>query len=467
MLYFTPAAYFNRKAIAMPSLYPAGGAASGHFGKTARDADKRKIDVFFKRATLFTCFGFKVKADLSWLFLSLLIYWMLATNTFPHLIPNQGTDVYQLMAIITLALLMVSIIAHEVAHAIIAEYYHMPIESITLFIFGGVAEMKGEPSHPKGEFLMALAGPAMSALLGGLFYGAYQTYMFYKPYDAAAEVLHFLGMLNILIAGFNMIPAFPLDGGRALRAAIWQYKGNLVLATRIASSLGAAFAYLLLGYALWMILKYSDVVSGLWTGLMGLFLHAAGGYNVRQTESRSLLGGEQVARFMHSQVVSIPPDLTVNELVDQYVYKHYQKVFPVVENGKLSGIVTLQSLLSLDRHKWHWLHAGSVMERPGDENTITPEANAYDALDLMQKTRAGDADRHGQGTAVPGRHQFPRPCSLSVDQHENRPQQTGHGKPQGLGSGPIDPLFRRGINNEGDCLLPHRKKCAGKKGRIL
>lgn len=385
----SPVTYFNRKGLALPSPYTApfrknkSRDPSGR--RKAKAAPQRESNVFFKRATLFTCFGFKVKADLSWVFLSVLIYWMLATNTFPRLIPNQGIDVYQIMALATLALLMVSIIAHEVAHAVIAEYYNMPIESITLFIFGGVAEMRGEPSHPKGEFLMALAGPAMSALMGGLFYGAYQTYMFYKPYDAIAEVLHFLGLLNLLIAVFNVIPAFPLDGGRALRAVIWQYKGNLVLATRIASSLGAAFAYLLLGYALWMILKYSDVVSGLWTGLMGLFLHAAGGYNVRQTENRTLLGTEKVARFMHNQIITITPDLTINELVDQYVYKHYQKAFPVVENGRLAGVVTLQALLSLDRHKWHWLHVGSVMERPGEENTIAIDANAYDALDLMQK----------------------------------------------------------------------------------
>lgn len=340
--------------------------------------------MFFKRATLFTCFGFKVKADLSWVFLSALIYWMLGTHTFPNQMPGLGEDIYPLMSISALALLMVSIIAHEVAHAIIAEHYQMPIESITLFVFGGVAEMKGDPSHPKGEFLMALAGPAMSALLAGLFYGAYQTYLMYADPDAISEVLHFVGLLNLLIALFNIIPAFPLDGGRALRAVIWKYKNNLVLATRIASSLGAVFAYALLGFAVWQILKHNDVMGGMWTGIMALFLHAAGGYNVRQTESRTLLGTEKVARFLHNQIITITPDLTINELVDQYVYKHYQKAFPVVDNGKLVGVITLQALLSLDRHKWHWLHVASVMEQPSADNTIALDASAYDALDKMQ-----------------------------------------------------------------------------------
>ena len=340
--------------------------------------------MFFKRATLFTCFGFKVKADLSWVFLSVLIYWMLGTHTFPQQLPGLDKDVYPLMSIAALVLLMVSIIAHEVAHAIIAEHYQMPIESITLFVFGGVAEMKGDPSHPKGEFLMALAGPAMSALLAGLFYGAYHTYLMYADHDAISAVLHFVGLLNLLIALFNIVPAFPLDGGRALRAVIWKYKNNLVLATRIASSLGAVFAYALLGYAVWLILKHNDVMGGMWTGIMALFLHAAGGYNVRQTENRTLLGAEKVARFMHNQVITITPDLTINELVDQYVYKHYQKAFPVVDNGKLVGVITLQALLSLDRHKWHWLHVASVMEVPSADNTVTLDSSAYDALDKMQ-----------------------------------------------------------------------------------
>jgi Zn-dependent protease/predicted transcriptional regulator len=341
--------------------------------------------VLFKRTTLFTCFGFKIKADLSWLFLSVLIYWMLGTHTYPQIIHGQSPDTYSIMAMVTLIFLMVSIIAHEIAHAIVAEHYHMPIESITLFIFGGVAEMKGDPSHPKGEFLMALAGPAMSALLAGIFYGANLTYLFYEPNGPTAEVLHFLGVLNLLIAIFNIIPAFPLDGGRALRAVIWKYNGNLVLATRIASSLGVAFAYFLIGYALWIIMKYSDVMSGMWTGIMGLFLHAACGYNVRQTEQRSLLGIEKVSRFMHSQIVTITPDLGINELIDQYLYKHYQKAFPVIENGQLAGIVTLQALLSLDRSKWQWRHVRSVMERPGEENTVAFDASAYEAFDTMQK----------------------------------------------------------------------------------
>lgn len=341
--------------------------------------------MFFKRATIFHFFGFPIKADLSWVFLSALIFWTLATNTYPRQMSGLGPEIYQMMAMATLLGLIASILAHEIAHAIIAEYYNMPIESITLFIFGGVAEMRGEPSHPKGEFLMALAGPLMSALFGLFFIALNALYSLYFTNPAPAIVLEYLGIINFMIAGFNMIPAFPLDGGRALRAVIWQRKKNLVLATRVASDLGAMFAYALLVYACWKIVKYDDMVAGMWIGIMGLFLHGAGSYAVRQTESRSLLGQEDVTRFLQSQVAIVSPDLTINTLVDQYVYKHYQKVFPVVDKEALVGVVTLQTLLSLDRHKWHWLHVASIMERPDATNTIAHDYNAADALDLMHR----------------------------------------------------------------------------------
>lgn len=341
--------------------------------------------MFLKRVTLFRCFGFDVKADGSWLFLSVLIVWALSTNVFPHSYPGHSIDTYRLMAMVTLGGLILSIIAHEVAHAVIAEYYHMPIAGITLFIFGGVAEMKGEPSHPKGEFLMALAGPAMSGLLGLFFLAIEQLHELHLGHGPVPQVLEYLGVINLMLAAFNMLPAFPLDGGRALRAAIWHYKKNLVLATRIASALGAIFAYGLMVYACYRIALDNDLIAGMWIGLIGLFLHGAGSQAVRQTESRALLAVEKVARFMHGQVVTVPPSLVLNELIEKYVYQHYQRSFPVVENGQLEGIVTLQSLLAMDRSKWPWLHVGSVMERTSENNTVPPDYSAADALDHMQR----------------------------------------------------------------------------------
>ena len=344
--------------------------------------------MIFKRITVFRFFGFDVRADASWIFLSVLISWTLATKAFPSLAPGLSADAYQWMGIAALVLLIFSIIAHEVAHAVIAEYYDMPIVSITLFVFGGVAEMKGEPSHPKGEFFMAVAGPIMSALLGLFFWATADFYGRYFAQGPIEVVLRYMGDLNMLLALFNMVPAFPLDGGRALRAVIWGIKNNLVLATRIASEAGAVFAYGLMAWACYKITQHDDLISGVWFSLLGLFVHAAGQYAVRQIESRSLLAQESVMRFAHSQFTSVTPDMTVRDFVENFVSKHYQKSFPVLDRGQLIGVVLLQRVLQLDRHKWHWLHVASVMEEIRlNVNSVSVDGSAADALDLMQRLR--------------------------------------------------------------------------------
>jgi Zn-dependent protease len=340
--------------------------------------------MLFRRVTLFRFFGFDIKADASWLFLSVLIGWTLSEKLFPAVMPGAGVNTYQLMALATLLGIIISIIAHEVAHAVIAEYYHMEVTSITLFIFGGVAEMRREPSHPKGEFLMAIAGPIMSIMMGLLFLAWARMGDMALGNTAAYITLDYLGKLNLLIAGFNMIPAFPLDGGRALRAALWQYKRNFVQATRIASDLGQFFAYCLLVYACYEIILADNFVSGMWSGIMAYFMHATSSYAVRETESRSLLGSEKIARFMSTRAATVPPDITLNHFIDEHVSKNHQRHFPVVTGGRLDGLISLQAVLGIDRAKWHWLHVASVMEQISPKNTVAPDDSAADVLDLMK-----------------------------------------------------------------------------------
>jgi len=343
--------------------------------------------MLLKRITLFKFFGFDVKADVSWLILAVLISWTFSTRIFPHSAPGYSEEIYQWMGIAGLAGVIISILAHEVAHAIIAEYYQMPIKSITLFIFGGVAEMKGEPSHAKGEFFMAISGPLMSAFMALLFWGSSQFHLDIAGIetDPISETLKSLSTLNLIIVGFNMIPAFPLDGGRALRAALWCYKGNLVLATRIASEAGAILAYGLMAYGLFQVIQ-NDFVSGMWSGLMGLFIAGSGESAVKHTEAQSLLSEETVSRFIQTNMVSVSPDLLIVELVDNYIYKHYQRNFPVVDQGQLVGTISLQSILELDRNKWAWLPISRIMAPVTPDCLISPEMSADKALDIMQRT---------------------------------------------------------------------------------
>ena len=225
-----------------------------------------------KRVTLFHFFGFKIKADASWILLAVFISWTMSNRVYPYLLPDQSPDIYQFMGIATVVGIFISIIVHEVAHAVIAEYYHMPIESITLFIFGGVAEMKGKPSHPKGEFLMAISGPIMSALFALFFWAVADIYETFAQVDSISCVLAYHGKINMLIAVFNIVPAFPLDGGRALRAIIWHYKNNFVIATKISSVSGTVFAYSLITLACFRVILHDDLLSGIWLGLLGFLI---------------------------------------------------------------------------------------------------------------------------------------------------------------------------------------------------
>ncbi len=345
--------------------------------------------MFFKPVTLFRFFGFDVRADASWIFLSILITWTLATRVFPPLLPGLAPDMYQAMGIITLVGLIFSIIAHEVAHGVIAEYYHMPIRAITLFIFGGVAEMKGEPSHARGEFLMAIAGPIMSLLLALFFYAGGKLIAPLPMSDVLTVILTYLGTLNFYIALFNMLPAFPLDGGRALRALLWTRKKNLVQATRSASRLGAFFAYALMAWGCYQLAVKDDLVGSIWLTILGLFIFGCCAHAVRDSESRSLLAQEKTGRFMHNQVTAVPPTLTIADMVERYAFEHYQTDYPVVEDGKLVGILTLQAILRLDRSKWQWLHVASLMDPITHDNCISSDASAADALDTLQRTRRG------------------------------------------------------------------------------
>lgn len=356
--------------------------------------------MLYNRITLFRLFGFPVRADASWLILSVFISWTLSTGVFPAQYPGYSDNVYQAMGIAAFAGLLISILAHELAHAIVAQNYHMPIASITLFIFGGVAEMTRPPSAPKGEFLMAAAGPAMSALLSVFFWANDYFYRMLFAVNPASQVLEFLAVANILIAGFNSIPAFPLDGGRMLRAGIWHYSKNMVLATRVASGLGALLSYALMAWGCWLVIHSQSFVSGIWTALLGILLLAAGKRAVRDSEQRSLLSGLGVARFARADFVSVSPDITITDFVSNCVYRHYQQTFPVVDSDRLVGIISLRDILKVARDEWGWIHVSSVMEKMSDETSVDLSSPAADALELMGRMGSDQLMVTGQGRWV-------------------------------------------------------------------
>jgi Zn-dependent protease len=281
-----------------------------------------------------------------------------------------------------------SVLLHELSHAVVARTYGVQVRAITLFIFGGLAEMPAEPPTPQAELVIAAAGPAASFGLG-LVCGALVLIGSIAGWPKeAGSVLGYLGFLNGTLALFNLIPALPLDGGRILRAILWGWRKNLGWATRIASAIGSGFGLLMIGLGVVSLISGS-FASGLWLFLIGLFLRNAATATYQQLLLRRALEGEPVSRFMHADPVTVPRGIPVLELVQSYIYRYHFKMFPVVDDsGRLLGCVTARRVRELPRDEWDRQTVGSLAERCTPENTVRADTDAMEALSRMSRTGA-------------------------------------------------------------------------------
>lgn len=235
--------------------------------------------MLLKSFSVFRLSGFDIRLDISWFFLAFLIFNTLTGYVLPGLYPEHDSVIYTWMAIGVIIALMLSIIAHEIGHAVVARHYHIPIDYIILYLFGGIAQMKGAMPHPKADFFLAIAGPAMSGVMAAVFYAAGHT-LTALP-EPITQTLLFMGKINLLLVASNMIPAYPLDGGRALRAVLWHTKKDFASATRITGHLGHLFAYALIAYGVYLLIGVSDLMSGIWYIVMGLFMQSAVNQSLR------------------------------------------------------------------------------------------------------------------------------------------------------------------------------------------
>jgi Zn-dependent protease/predicted transcriptional regulator len=283
--------------------------------------------------------------------------------------------------------LFLSIIVHEFSHSIVARKYGMPMKGITLFIFGGVAEMGDEPSSPKAEFMMAIVGPLSSIAIALIFYGTYRAGLGGNFKEPVIGVVGYLAYINGILAAFNLVPAFPLDGGRVLRSIIWGVKGDLRKATRISSGIGSGLGILLIVLGVFNILT-GNFVGGMWWFLIGMFVQGAAKASYQQLMVRRALEGESLDRFMKSDPVTVNPDLPLDRLVEDYVYKFHFKMFPVVENGdRLVGCVTTKQVKEIPREEWSEKKVGDVAEQCTEENTISTRTDAVKALSAMHQSK--------------------------------------------------------------------------------
>lgn len=339
--------------------------------------------MFGRRLQLFTIAGIPIRLDPSWFVVAFLVTWSLAAGLFPLWLPNQGPATYWIMGVVGALSLFLSILLHEGCHALVARRQGIPMQGITLFIFGGVAEMGEEPPSARAEFLMAAAGPAASIVIG---LGTLGLALINPGWPAAVvTVLTYLGVMNLVLAGFNLIPAFPLDGGRLFRALLWYKSGDLRRATRTASRVGIGFSYVLLLLGALRLVS-GDIFGGIWSLLIGLFLRQAADAAYQQIVVRRLLEGEPVRRFMTGNPITVRSDITLADLLDQYVFRYHHKLFPVQDNGRLLGAVSTQQVKTVPRAEWNRRTVGAVAEPQTSSNAIAPDADALQALSLMRKS---------------------------------------------------------------------------------
>jgi Zn-dependent protease len=341
--------------------------------------------MFGKRLVLFELFGFKVQADMSWLFLALLVTWSLAQGFFPAFYPDLPPATYWKMGVIGMIGLFFSLVLHELSHALVARHYGLSIKGITLFIFGGVAEMEEEPDSAKTEFLMAIAGPIASLALAAGFHGLSLAGKAQGLPDSVFGVSGYLAFINVVLAVFNLVPAFPLDGGRALRAALWYWKGDLRWATRIASRSGEVFGIMLIFLGVLSVLT-GDFIGGMWLFLIGLFLRGAAGASYYQLLTRQAFEGEPVSRFMTLDPVAVSPELSVERLIEDYIYGYHYDLFPVTDDRRLMGLVSTRQVREVPRAEWATTMVADILVPCGPDNTIGPRADAVKALSIMRRS---------------------------------------------------------------------------------
>ena len=333
----------------------------------------------------FHLFGVTIDVQLSWALVALLIATSLASGSFPLLYAGMPATAYWAMAAIVVIGLGASIVLHELAHTLVGRAMGMPIHHITLFMFGGVAELEQEPKAARIELAMALAGPALSIVLGlGLGFLASALKGGGGP-AAVADAFGYLATLNLVLAGFNMVPAFPMDGGRVLRALVWMFTGRLDRATRIATALGEGFGVLLVALGIVGALL-GQIVGGLWWILIGFFIHSAARASRAQMEGHQALAGVKVAQVMTSRLDTAPAEMTLDEFVERRLFATRHGLYPVAQHDRWVGVVTPEDILSVARPRWPVTRLLDICTPASQVATVAPSDDAAAALDRMQQS---------------------------------------------------------------------------------
>ena len=335
--------------------------------------------------TLFKIFGLEIRVNISWAFIAVLLAWSLAQGYFPSVYEGLPELTYWWMGIAGVIGLFASIVLHELAHSLVAQSYGMKIKGITLWLLGGVAELGEEPPSPKVEFRMAIAGPAMSVALAILFYGAASLVPTGADFKPLYEVLRYLALINLILAIFNLIPAFPMDGGRVLRAWYWHRTGDAHQATTLSAKVGSMFGLILILTGLSTVI-FGLGFNGLWWVILGMFIRFAADSARHQSEATHALHGQSVLDFMSTDPVSVPLGINARQFRDDYVLRHHHKVFPVVDGRIVKGVIATRHIVGLEPENLEQHMIVDMMDPITKANSIAASTAAEQALKTMHQS---------------------------------------------------------------------------------
>jgi Zn-dependent protease len=328
--------------------------------------------------------GIDIRIHISWVLIFFLVLLSLADQVFPASYPQWSQQKTFIVSAIAAFLFFGSVLLHELAHAIVALRFKMSVSSITLFLLGGVANLTKEPPSAKAEFLMAGAGPLTSFAIGGLGLLVQQLVIenidqlpSLQPVEAVAG---YLGFINILVAAFNLVPGFPLDGGRVLRSIIWGLRRDRVEATRIAARGGQLVAALMVVYAGSRVIE-GQAMQGLWLGLIAYFLYGAASQALQQERVSAAVGSVRVGQLMTTDFRSVPAGTSIGQLIRDVVLPHNLQAIPVVAHDRLVGLVTIADLRKVEQDQWATTSVDAVMTPVSDLTTVSPDEQLAAALD--------------------------------------------------------------------------------------
>lgn len=343
--------------------------------------------MFGSGVTLFKIFGFEIRVDLSFVLIAVLIGGSLASGYFPAVHEGLPATTYWLLGLFAVLGIFASIVLHELGHSLVARRFGIEMRGITLHMFGGAAELEDEPTSATAELVVAAAGPATSLALAGVLrlaaFGAAGLSTAELPIEM---LLRYLAGLNLVLAIFNLLPAFPLDGGRILRAILWMRDGDHDRATRLATRVGAGLGFGLAALGVMQILG-GRLGDGLWTILIGFFIRSAAIASGLDLAARRMLGDAAVARFMTANPVTVPVGMAVSHFVEEVVYRTRHDTYPVIDGAmRPRGLVAVGALSTLPREAWPSTAVMEIAERIEAEETVAPEMPARAALDRMRKS---------------------------------------------------------------------------------